>query len=279
MLMLGCVILQSCKQKPQNTRLIADKRYVESLNRWTALYTGKDSVYLYGYIYVDPRIGLAVHNEGSFKITGNNVYVPTKLGTGAMATIHLKNNKTKIAWIPENKFDELQISAKPHWLDTMKIDTTAPGYLLKMAFVYNEGHDNALALSYLERVKKIDPNYPGLDFEYAYYYDVLHRYDKAEALLRKSLAERPGDFGIYKELIYEEVFSNNMTTAEQTYKQALPHCTTEQKAELAYNICLIYYQQKNKLKLGQWAVEAKKWVAPGTKQMDKLRNMISSPMK
>jgi len=160
----------------------------------------------------------------------------------------------------------------------LKIDTTSGAYLLKWAFTYNEGHENAKTLYYLERVKKIDPNFPGLDFEYAYYYDVTHQFDKAEALLRQSLAARPTDFGVYKELIYEEVFSNNLATAEQTYQSALPHCTTEQKAELSYNICLIYYQQKNKPKFEQWAAEAKKWVAPGSNQAVNLARMMSTPI-
>lgn len=270
------VLLSACKQKDQG-KLVFDKRFVESTNHWTALYTGKDSIYRYGYIYMDPKQGLTVHSEGTFVIK-RNVYVPTKTPTGAIQTIHLQNDKTKVAWIPESRLDELQITAKPRWLDSMKIDTTSPAYLLKWAFTYDEGHDSALAASYLERVKNIDPNFPGLDFEYAYYYDTMHQFDKAEALLRQSLAARPTDFGVYKELIYEEVFSNNLGTAEKTYQSALPYCTTEQKAELSYNICLIYYQQKNKPKFNQWAAEAKKWVAPGGAQAINLAHLMSTPI-
>ena len=270
------VLLAACKQKDQ-PKLNFDKRFIESTNHWTALYTNKDSTYRYGYIYMDPKLGLAVHSEGTFKIKGN-VYVPTKTPTGAIQTIHLQNSKVKVAWIPESRFDELQIKATPSWLDSMKIDTTSPTYLLKWAFTYNEWHESAKALTYLERVKQINPNFPGLDFEYAYYYDIMHQFDKAEALLRQSLAARPTDFGVYKELIYEEVFSNNMATAEQTYQAALPHCTTEQKAELSYNICLIYYKQKNKPKFEQWAAEAKKWVAPGGAQAINLEHLKNTPL-
>lgn len=270
------VLLAACKQKDQ-PKLNFNKRFVESTNRWTALYTNKDSTYRYGYIYMDPKLGLTVHNEGTFIIKGN-VYVPTKTPTGAIQTIRLQNSKTKVAWIPESRFDELQIKARPGWLDSLKIDTTSAAYLLKWAFTYNEGHESAKALTYLERVKKIDPNFPGLDFEYAYYYDITHQFDKAEALLRQSLAARPTDFGVYKELIYEEVFSNNLATAEQTYQAALPHCTTEQKAELSYNICVIYYRQKNKAKFNQWAAEAKKWVAPGGAQAINLARLMSTPI-
>lgn len=275
--LLGCLALQSCKQKESTpVKLVADKRFVESVNHWTALYTGKDSVYRYGYIYMDPRLGLTVHNEGTFKIGANNTYVPTKILKGALNTLHISNNKTKVAWIPESKFAELQIEAKPQWLDTMKIDTTSPAYLLKWAYTYNDGHENEKALPYLERVKQIAPNFPGLDVEYAYYYDATHQYDKAEELLRQSLAARPDDFAIYKSLIYEEVFSNKMELAEKTYQQALPHCTTEQKAELSYNICLIYHKQNNQLKFKQWAVEAKKWGKIGTPQMQQLDKMLAN---
>ncbi|GAA4099337.1 hypothetical protein GCM10022392_24380 [Mucilaginibacter panaciglaebae] len=266
--------MQATAQKDLNF----DKRFVESVNHWTALYTGKDSVYNYGYIYMDPKLGLAVHNEGTFKITGNNAYVPTKRPFGAINTLRLQNNKTKVAWIPENRFPELQITANPDWLSALKIDTASAAYLLKWAFTYNDGHESNKALPYLERVKQIDPNYPGLDFEFAYYYNANRQFNESEALLRKSLAVRPDDFRVYKELIYEEVFSNNLAMAEKTYQLALPHSNTEQKAELSYNICLIYFQQKNEPKFNQWAAEAKKWVVPGTKQMETLTRMMSSPM-
>jgi tetratricopeptide (TPR) repeat protein len=276
--LLGCIALQSCKQK-DDTKLVANKRFVESVNHWTALYTGKDSIYRYGYIYMDPHLGLAVHSQGTFKIASDNVYEYNQLPAGAIRNIKLKNSQAKVAWIPESKFVELQIEAKPKWLDSMKIDTTSPAYLLKWAYTYNDGHENAKALPYLERVKKIDPNFPGLDIEYAYYYDGLHQYDKTEELLRQSLNKRPNDFAIYKSLIFAEVFSNNMVKAEQTYQQALPYCTTDQKAELSYNICLMYYKQKNP-KFTQWANEAKKWETAGSPQMQRLDKMLSeSPAK
>jgi tetratricopeptide (TPR) repeat protein len=257
------------------TALIANKKYVESVNHWTALYTGKDNVYNLGYIYIDPAVGLAVHREGSFTIVGNN-YVPTKLPLGSLNPIPLKDEPTKVAWVPQNRFKELQIVADPEWLHTKKMDTTSAAYLLKWAFTYNSSHEPQKALYYLDRVKKINPNTPGIDFEYAYAYNALHQFDKSEAILRKSLAARPTDQRVYKELIYEEVFSDKMDKAEQNYKLALPYSTTEQKADLAYNICRIYYQKKNKPKFDIWAAEAKKWVDPVSKQMDGLNKMIAT---
>ena len=265
-------------QANAQTTLIGNKKYVESVNHWTALYTGKDNVYNLGYIYIDPAVGLAVHREGTFTISGNN-YIPTKLAMGSLAIIPLKDEQTKVTWVPQSRFKELEIVADPEWLRVKKMDTTSAAYLLKWGFTYNSSHEPQKALYYLDRVKKINPNTPGLDFEYAYAYNALHQFDKSEALLRKSLAARPTDQRIYKELIYEEVFSNNMDKAEQNYKAALPYSTPEQKADLAYNICRIYYQQKNKPKFDQWAAEAKKWIEPNSKQMEGLNKMIATPIQ
>lgn len=273
----SCVIVfTACKQK-EHAKLTFDKRYIESTNHWTSLYTNQDSTYRYGYIYMDPKLGLAVHSEGTYKVK-DNVFVPTKTPAGALQNIHLEYSNTRVAWIPESRFDELQIKARPRWLDSMKIDSTSPAYLQKWAFTYNEWHENAKALIYLDRIKKIAPDFPGLDYEYAFYYEATHQYDKAEALLRQSLAARPTDFGLYKALIHEEVFSNQMDKAEQNYQAALPYCTTEQKAELSYNICLIYYNQKNKPKFAQWAAEAKKWVTPGSQQAINLSHLMDTPI-
>ncbi len=241
--------------------LTFNKRFVESENKWVALRGKTDSIYMFGFIYLDASAGLSVREEGTFKITSNNTYVPTK-PSNAIYTARLQDNQIKVAWIPAEKLIELQVTDPPDWLKIYKTDTTSAAYLFRWGFTYNGGNEIEKALYYFDRVKKIDPHYPGLEFEYIYAYNASKQYGKAIAMIENVLKTQPNNGNLYKELVFAQANSNQLSKAEETYKQGIAHCGNDTKAEMSFNIAYTYYVQKNKDKFIYWADESKQWMVP-----------------
>ncbi len=265
-------------QANAQTTLNFNKRFVECENKWVALRTAKDSIYVYGFIYMDVAAGLSVHQEGSFKITKENVFVPAKVPANGIFITRLQDNQVKVAWIPSEKFKELEVTDPPFWLASYKADTTAAPWLFRWGFVYNGGNEIGKALSYLERVQKIDPKYPGLDFEFIYAYNASNQFDKAITFINEALKTRPNDGNLYKELLYAQIHSNQVSQAEETYKKGAIHCSVDVKAEMAFNILYTYLQLKNKERFNYWADDIKTWLpetSPRMKDLVKMKEMMA----
>ena len=64
-----------------------------------------------------------------------------------------------VAFIPENKFQELKISAIPDWLKYYKSDTNSIERLYRWGYMYNGWDECAKALTYLEKAEKINPKF------------------------------------------------------------------------------------------------------------------------
>jgi len=96
-----------------------DKRFVESEDRWVAFQKGKDSSFMYGFIYIDAEAGLTLNYEGNFTISGAGIFIPKKMDS-ANFKMRLQPNNVRVAFIPESKFAELQIAAIPEWLKYYK---------------------------------------------------------------------------------------------------------------------------------------------------------------
>lgn len=251
-----------------------NKRFVESENKWVALKSKNDSTYLLGFIYMDVSSGLSVRQDGSFKIQKDGSYVPTKPPATNIMISRLPDNLVKVAWVPASKFKELDIVDPPLWLKAYLVDTTSAPYLFKWGFTYNGGGEIAKALYYFERVKKLDPNYPGLDLEFIYAYNTLKQYDKAATMIEAALVKQPNNGNLYKELLYAQVNSNQTAKAEETYKNSLSHCDMDTRIEMAFNLIYTYYRLKNKPKFDYWTNDVKQWVPatnPRIKGIDELK--------
>src|SRR5258707_731198 len=108
------------------TVLKFDKLFVESEDQWVAFQKGKDSTYSYGFIYIDAQAGLTFNYEGKFTISNDGVFIPQKLDSTSLKA-RLQPNNVRVAFIPANKFGELQITAIPDWLKYYKTDTASVG--------------------------------------------------------------------------------------------------------------------------------------------------------
>jgi len=250
-----------------------DKRFVESEDRWVAFQKDKDSSYIYGFIYIDAQAGLTLNYEGTFKISPTGQFLPKKLDS-TNVKFRLKPNNVLVAFIPESKFQELQIDTIPRWLKFYKADTNSVGRLYRWGFLYNSWDECAKALTYLQRAESMDPNYKGLATELAYSYNCLGQYDKGVPILQTELKNNPKDAYTNKELIYALIKSGQLDQAAVTCKNAIAVCEDKTyNGENCYNLLHEYYLKKDKDNFNLWIGETQKWNAANKNLMKSIEVM------
>lgn len=234
------------------TNLHFDKRFVESEDKWVAFRPDKDSNYAYGFIYIDAQAGLTLNYEGTFRVLPTGEFIPKKLDSTNMK-VRLQPNNVLVAFIPENKFQQLKISATPDWLKYYKTDTNSIERLYRWGYMYNGWNECAKALTYLEKAEKINPKFKGLAVELSFSYNCLKQYDKAELILEEDIKTNSNDAYVNKEYIYTLTQNNKIDKAVSQFEFSLKTLTDKQyNAENCYNILQYYYNQKDKVNFNKW---------------------------
>lgn len=240
-----------------------DKQNVQCENKWITYQMNKDSIYNYGYIYMDSQAGLTLNSEGQFKIDkkGNFIKIePLEKRSVGFMKVRLQPNRVAIAEIPEEKFNELNIEKEPSWLKFYKIDENSAQNLYRWGFLYNGYGEIEKALTFLEKAEKINPNFKSLQTELAFSYNALEKFDKAEVALLKELINNPKDCYTLKELAYTNTKSNKLEKAKNTFDKMVLICS--EKAfiqETAHNLAYEYFKIKDKVIFALWKKEAEKW--------------------
>ena len=232
-----------------------NKRFVQSEDKWVAFQKNEDNSYAFGFIYIDAEAGLTLNYEGTFKISANGEYIPTKLDSTNMK-VRLEPNNVKVAFIPTNKFLELDVELTPNWLKIYKTGENSIERLYKWGYMYNGWSECKTALSYLEKANNINPDYKGLAVELAFSFNCLKQYDKAENILEKAIEINPSDAYIRKEYIYTLSKNNKVEKAAKQYEIAKVKVKDKRyDAENCYNILQSYYYQKDKDSFNKWYKE------------------------
>lgn len=253
--------------------LTFDKRFVESEDKWVAFQKGKDSTYVYGFIYIDTQAGLTLNFEGNFTISGNGAFIPRKNDSTSFK-IRLEPNNVLVAHIPENKFEELKVAPIPEWLKNYKTDTASFERLYRWGYYYNAWDQCAKALTYLERAQKLNPTVSGLLVELAFSYNCLGRYDQAISVLQNALEINSTDAYIHKELIYAQIKSGQLDKALESCKKAIAVCADKTyNGENCYNLLHSYYAKKDMKNFRAWLPETKKWSASNADITERIRAM------
>jgi len=235
-----------------------NKRFVESEDKWVAFQKNEEDSYAYGFIYIDEDAGLTLNYEGTFTITQNGEFIPTKFNNSSMK-VRLEPNDVLVAFIPEDKFNNLKIEAVPDWLKYYKENENSIERLYKWGFMYNGWNECAKALTFLEKAEKINPKHPQLAVELSFSYNCLKQYSKAENILEKEIKSNSKDAYVSKEYIYTLTKSNNIDKAIKQYKVAAKILEDKQyDAENCYNILQYFYFKKDKENFNIWYKELSK---------------------
>ena len=240
-----------------------DKRNIQCEDKWVAYQMNKDSIYNFGFIYVDNEAGLTLEYEGDFKIDKKSIFKrieKTEKQKTASFKYRLQPNNVAIAEIPEEKFKELNITKFPDWLKFYKTDENSIQYLFGRGFLYNGWEEFEKALTYLEKAEKINPNYKGLQTELAFSYNALGKFDLAEIALQKDLKINPKECYTLKELAYTYNHLDKRDKSIETYNRMVSDCSNKAFIqETAYNLAFRYFQLKDKTNFEKWNKEARKW--------------------
>lgn len=241
--------------------LTFNKRFVECEDKWVAFQKNKDSLYVFGFIYIDAQAGLTLNYEGRFTIASDGRFVAEKRDTVSVK-YRLEPNDVQVAFIPENRFAELGIDAIPEWLSSYKTDTASVAHLYRWGFLYNGWELCAKALTYLEKAQAINPEYEGLAVELAFSYNCLNKFDKAIEVLAKALEKYPAHAYVNKEFIFAQLKSGQVDKAAESCLKAIRVCKdTTYNGENCYNILHHYYAAKDRKNFDFWLRETKKWGA------------------
>lgn len=199
-----------------------NKTYIKCVDKWMAFPMNKDSVYTYGFIYIDNSAGLTFNYEGDFIINkdGDFINVENDLTKNQRSIkMRLDVSSNIIAEIPEEKFKDLKIQKHPEWLLIYKQNDEEDNSLFNKGFLYNAWGECKEALMYLEKLEKSNPKYKGLYTEMAYSYNHLEQFDKAEKTLKKAIKDNPNDCYTLKELAYTYKNSLKIDESIEVYKK------------------------------------------------------------
>lgn len=234
------------------TDLNFNKRFIESEDKWVAFQKDEENSYLYGFIYIDSEAGLTLNYEGTFKISSNGEFIPTKLDNTNMKA-RLQPSNVLVAFIPENKFTELKIDPIPDWLQYYKTDENSIERLYRLGYIYNGWNECEKALTFLKKAKQINSKYEGLAVELAFSYNCLKQYSLAENILEKDIKINPSNAYVSKEYIYTLTKNNKIKKAIQQFNSAKESVKDKQyDAENCYNILQYFYIQKDKGNFKKW---------------------------
>lgn len=250
-----------------------DKRNVQCEKKWIARQIDKDSIYTFGFIYIDSQAGFTFNYEGKFKIDKNGKFNRVKEEPISLKQ-RLAPNRIALAEIPEEKFKELNIEKEPSWMKFYKGDENSVEHLYRWGYLYNGYEEIEIALIYLEKAEKINPNFKGLQTELAFSYNASGNFDKAEIALQKELIDNPNDCYTLKELAYTNTKSKHFDKAKVTFDKMVEACSEKNYIkETAYNLAYEYFKIKDKEKFSYWKKEAEKWVETKNNLSDNLDKM------
>lgn len=233
--------------------LIFNTKFTQSEDKWVAFAADSVGSHNFGFIYIDSQAGLTFDYAGTFKIDSNGKFILKKKEMEGSMKVRLEPNNRLVAIIPESHFAELEISKFPEWLKYYKEDENSIERLYKWGYMYNGWEECAKALEFLEKAKKINPDYKGLRVELGFSYNCLGQYQNAITILKEAHKLEPNDAYIYKELLYSQIHNNQLNEAVATYDKIVNEVADKTfNAENAFNILGEYFRQKDLEKFNAW---------------------------
>jgi len=240
------------------TSLKFDARFIDAENKWVVLPINKDSVYTYGFVYLDNVAGLTFHLDGSYKISSEGKIINTKQPITEIIKQRLPASNLKVAVIPSSMFNDLQIKQLPDWLKFYKDGDADVNRMFMLGLTYNAWNESEKALTYLLKVQQNNPKQSGLNYELAFAYNALKQYDKAISIVEEALKTDSKNCELYKELLYAQMNLKYIDKAMESNKLALNVCTDKNfRSKMLRDLLYYYYSKKDKEQFKFWAEKAK----------------------
>lgn len=249
-----------------NETIKFETKYYDAKDKWV-LFPKKetDSVYPYGFIYLDYQAGFTLNFEGTAQINKDGSFKLNQNDPSSMIKYRLEPYKTSDVFIiPKNTIKKLGLEEVPVWLAIYQREENIEN-LKDLGFHYNHVGACEKALVYLEKAYKINPHYEGLEFELAYACNHLGQYEKSIPVLEKAIKNNPKNYYFFRELGFAYVKQNKIDLAEETYLKGIKMSDNDfEKSEMALNMAQGYFQVKNRKKFDEWAKTTRKYAKPNS---------------
>lgn len=289
LLLLVSSALGLCAQQPTATNapqpLQFTSHFYDLENHWVAFPKNeKTGKYPFGFIYVDNIAGYTFNLEGSFGIDAQGHISRDSSDYLKPATFYkyrLVTNTKLVAAIADSMLKTLGVKQVPSWLAIYHPADEDKNTVARKV-LYGK-HLNAAggitqALVYLEAAYKAQPHAAGLEFELTYSYNELKQYDKAIAVLNTAIANAPDNVLFYRELGFAYINKNDIDNAIIAYTKGIDMAKpadTEAKAEMAWNMALIYRDKKNNIEeFKKWGKSAKDLAPVNSSLGQALKSMV-----
>lgn len=231
-----------------------DKKFTDAADMWVAFdKNATDSVYSYGFIYIDEQSGFTFDYTSQFRINQKTL---ENLPNDMQSTIKLRlsPNTANVHILSEKELKQLNLPNQPDWLKLYKPNENTVSYFKNIGYHYNHIGASQNAIAPLLKGYAIDPQFKGLEFELAYAYNATKNHEQAIVILTKAIEKDPTNFWFLRELGFAYKNLDNIEKAEETYKKGISIANDKnQKAEMAINMAQSYFQINNKQKFEEWA--------------------------
>lgn len=256
--------------------LVFNKSIFDCENNWVAFpKKPTDSLYAYGFVYLDATAGFTFQLESFFNIGNDGKLVAKPKNVNGSVKYRLDQNTNKVSLLTAKRQAELALLAQPDWLKFYAHEepkTTAE--LTRRGKNFNHVGAFAKAFHDLDKAYQLDPHFEGLEFELAYNYNATQAYQKAVDVLISAIRNNDKNFWFYRELGYSYMNLKKIDEAEQTYEKGIAMSTDKaQQAEMAYNMAHAFFQQKNKVKFEFWSNKTKSVADPESQFVKNLNAM------
>jgi tetratricopeptide (TPR) repeat protein len=279
-LLLTCSLLGLKAQVPSaESDLQFNSHFYDLENHWVVFPKNeKTGKYPFGFLYIDSYAGFTFNLEGSFSFKQGHIYRDsTDYLKSASYKYRLAPNTKPVYAISTEMLTVLGVPAEPTWLHIYKTDLSTVKGKVTWGKHYNSAGNIKKALEYLEDAYKTEPHAPGLEFELTYSYNELQEYDKAIAILNAALKNKPDDEMFYRELGYAYMKKKDTNAAIKTYLKGIEMMgqrNTDTKAEMAWNLAVIYRDQKDDADYKKWGQNAKDWVTENSTLGRQIKNIV-----
>jgi tetratricopeptide (TPR) repeat protein len=243
-----------------------ETNYYEAVDKWVAFpKKDNDTTYTFGFIYLDDQAGFTFDYFSKFIIVNSRLKSLPR-GFNESLKSRLAPNTALVAVLTERQMTDLALPNQPQWLSSYKKDSDKVPYLKNIGFHYNHVGASYLALEPLNKAYAIDPHFEGLEFELAYAYNALKRYDQAIKVLESAIENNPNSFYFYRELGYALRYINQLDQAEKIYKQGIKISKDEfEKSEMAVNMAQAYFLIRDRKKFDEWAKVTRMYAKKGSR--------------
>lgn len=254
----------SCFAQSNIEDLTFDKRFYETLDKWVA-FPSDDSVYHYGFIYLDQEAGFTYQRGGTFRINAEGEFASDPLDTLTNIKFRLEPEWKAVGILSEQRLKQLNLPLEPEWLAIYNAGAGTVAYLKNTGFHFNHVGACQLALEPLLEAYEREPHFEGLEFELGYAYNALEEFEKASIVLEKAIAHNSDNFYFYRELGYSYKNLNLIKKAEKTYVTGMKKSNNEyEKSEMAINMAQAYFHLNDRKKFDKWAELTRKYAEKGS---------------